>query len=180
MKLKIKLMNGFLLCVLFLVGCSNEQTFEEFFHQEMKRMNKDENFTYALVHTELNAIHEDDAIAVLKEHNNLGEQIFIGYFEKNDNRWEWKQTRGAEWDTPHKWSAMHEIPYIYSGAISDINIKEIYASTEKAVIINVEGNKRYWYAISPSKEVQVKFVRKDGTEEIVESIDEEMLKDWGT
>ncbi|SOC44470.1 hypothetical protein [Ureibacillus acetophenoni] len=73
---------------------------------------------------------------------------------------------------------MHEIPYIYSGAISDNDIKEINAGGEKAKIIDVEGNKRFWYAISPAKEVQVKFVRKDGTEEIVESMDAEMLKDW--
>jgi hypothetical protein len=62
---------GFLLCVVFLVGCSNEQTFEGFFHQEMKRMHKNENFSYALVHAELNAVHEDDAIAVFKEHNTI-------------------------------------------------------------------------------------------------------------
>lgn len=178
-KLKNTIVLGFLLCVVFLVGCSNEQVFEEFFHKEMKRKHENENFSYALVHTELNAVQEEDAIAVFKEHNSRGEQIFIGYFEKNDNRWEWKQTRGAEWDTPHKWSAMHEVPYIYSGAISDNSIKEIYAGREKAKIIDVEGNKRYWYVISPVKEAQVKFVRKDGIEEIVESVDEEMLKDWG-
>ncbi|HWJ77018.1 MAG TPA: hypothetical protein VNR61_02955 [Niallia sp.] len=72
---------------------------------------------------------------------------------------------------------MHEIPYIYSGGICDNDINEIYAGGEKANIINVEGKKRFWYAISPSEEVEVKFVRKDGTEEIVESIDEEMLRD---
>ncbi len=177
--MKNKIVFGLLICLVFLAGCSNEQTLEEFFHQEMKRMHKyDENFSYSLVHTEINAIHEDDAIAVFREHNNRGEQIFIAYFEKKDNRWEWKQTRGAKWDSPHKWSAMHQIPYIYSGAISDNDIKEIYAGGEKAKIIDVEGNKRFWYAISPSKEVEVKFVGKDGTEEIVESIDEEMLKDW--
>ena len=180
MKLKLKILIGILLYVVLLVGCSNELTFEEFFHQEMERMYKDaENFSYELVHTELNAVRENDAIAVFKEHNSRGEQIFIAYFESTKNRWEWKQTRGAEWDTPHKWSAMHEIPYIYSGAISETNIKEIYAGNEKAKIIEVEGNKKYWYAISPHKEVEVKFVRIDGTEEIVESIDEEMLKEWG-
>ena len=177
--MKIKIVFGLLICLVFLVGCSNEQTLEEFFHQEIKQMNKiDENFSYALIYTEVNAVHEDDGIAVFKEHNIQGEQIFIAYFEKTDNRWEWKQTRGAEWNTPHKWSSMHKIPYIYSGAISDNDIKEIYAGREKAKIIDVEGNKRFWYAISPSKEVQVKFVRKDGTEEIVESMDEEMLKNW--
>ena len=50
-------------------------------------MNKiDENFSYAFIHTEVNAVHEDDGIAVLKEHNIQGEQIFIAYFEKTDYR----------------------------------------------------------------------------------------------
>ena len=76
-------------------------------------------------------------------------------------------------------AAMDDIPYIYSGAIIDSSIEEIYAGREKALIIDVEGNKRFWYAISSTKEVQVKFIRNDGSEEIVESIDEEMLKEWG-
>ncbi|MGN7402029.1 hypothetical protein ACTHO0_19435 [Cytobacillus praedii] len=166
-----------------LMGCSNQQTFEEFFHKEMKEnekeYTKDVNYSYSLVHQEQNIVQEEDAIAIFKENNHQGKQIFIAYFKKENGKWYWEQTRGAEWDTPHKWSAMHEIPYIYSGAISDNSINEIYAGREKAKIIDVEGNKRFWFAISPSKEVQVKLVRKNGTEEIVESIDEEMLKEWG-
>ncbi|MGG3738953.1 hypothetical protein [Aeribacillus pallidus] len=170
--MKKKIIVGFLLYIVFLVGCLKEQTFEEFFHQEMKEMHKEEeNYSYTLVHTELNAVHEDDAIAVFKEHNNRGEQIFIAYFEKQDNQWVWKQTRGAEWNTPVKWSSMHQTPYIYSGPISDNSIIEVYAGEEPAKIITVEGEKRFWYAISPVKNVEVMIVKEDGTKEIIEEID---------
>ncbi len=175
-------LKGFLVLLLFiflLTGCSTEQTFEEFFHNEMKDNEKeyDEevNYSYSLVHHELNVVEEDDAIAIFRENNPQGEQIFIAYFKKENAKWYWKRTRGAEWDTPHKWSTM---PNFYSGAISDNDIDEIYAGGEKAKIIEVEGNKRFWYAINPSEGAQVRYVRKDGTEEMVESIDAEMLKDW--
>lgn len=165
-----------------LSGCAKEQTFEEFFHQEKKEdereYNDDVDYSYSLVYQEQDIVQENDAIAVYTENNFYGEQIFITYFKKENDRWYWEQTRGAEWDTPHKWSAMHETPYIYSGAISDNDITEVYAGREKANIIEVEGDKRFWYAISPSKEVEVKYVREDGTEEFIESMDKEMLKEW--
>jgi hypothetical protein len=126
----------------------------------------------------MNVVHQDDAIAVFKEHNQRGEQIFIAYFERQNGNWMWKQTRGAEWDTPVQWSSMHEPPYIYSGAISDNSISEVYAGNNKAKIITVQGNKRFWYAISDQKDVEVKFIKKDGTQEIIEEIDEEFLKNW--
>ncbi|WP_335870112.1 hypothetical protein [Bacillus sp. 2205SS5-2] len=177
--MKLKRFLVFSILLLLLTGCANEQSFEEFFHQKMEEMHiGEENYSYTLVYSELNAVHEDDAIAVFTELNERGEQIFISYSQKQNNQWEWKQTRGAEWNTPHKWSAMHENPYIYSGAISNNDITEVYAGREKANIIEVEGDKRFWYTISPSKEVEVKYVREDGTEELIESIDEEMLKEW--
>lgn len=73
---------------------------------------------------------------------------------------------------------MNKVPYIYSGAISDEMIKEVYVGKEQAKIIHVKGNKRFWYAISNYKDVAVKYVKEDGTEELIEEIDEEMLKDW--
>lgn len=168
-----KLIVGFLLCVVFLVGCLKEQTFEEFFHQKMKEIHKGEqNYSYTLVHTELNAVHEDDAIAVFKEQNNEGEQIFIAYFEKKDNQWAWKQTRGAEWNSPVKWSSMNQKPYIYSGPISDKLITEVFAGKEPAKIITVDGDKRFWYAISPVKVVEVMMVKVDGTKEIIDEVDQ--------
>jgi hypothetical protein len=168
--------------LLLLMGCSNDQTFEEFFHKEMKKSEKEYaeevHYSYSLVYQEQNLVQKEDAIAIFKESNPQGEQIFIAYFKKENGTWYWVQSSGAEWDTPHIWSAMPGIPYIYSGAISDTSIIEIYAGREKAKIIDVEGNKRFWFAISPSKEDQVKFVRNDGTEEIVESLDEKMMKEW--
>ncbi|MFF2288942.1 hypothetical protein [Peribacillus butanolivorans] len=73
---------------------------------------------------------------------------------------------------------MNQVPYIYSGAISDNSISEIYAGDEPAKIIKVEGDKRFWYAISDVKDIEVKVVKKDGAEEIIEEIDQELLKEW--
>lgn len=178
--LRLKRLFMLLILLSLVAGCSNEQTFEEFFLEEMKDNEKeydeDVNYSYSLVHQEQNVVQEDDAIAIFRENNPRGDQIFIAYFKKENGTWYWKRTRGAEWDTPHKWSFMENF---YSGAISDNNIIEIYAGDEKAKIIDVEGSKRFWYAINPFEGVQVKYVRKDGTEEIVQSIDEVMLKGWG-
>lgn len=77
-----------------------------------------------------------------------------------------------------KWSAMNEEPYIYSGTISDPSIREVYAGDERAKIIDVEDGKRFWYAISSEKEVEVKMAMADGSQEVTEEIDEEMLKAW--
>ncbi|MEH7072600.1 hypothetical protein [Neobacillus drentensis] len=172
--MKRNIIIGFLFFIVFLVGCSREQTFEDFFQQKMKELHKGEkNYSYSLVHTELNAFHEDDAIAVFKEDKNQGEHIFIAYFEKAENKWEWKQTRGAEWNTQVKWSSMHKVPYIYSGTICDKSVAEVYVGDQSAKIINLEDDKRFWYAISPNENVQVMMVKKDGTEEKIEEIDHE-------
>ncbi len=170
------------ICLSLLVGCSNNRSFEDFFHKKMKENKKeyeeDVNYSYSLIHQEQNIVHPNDAIAIFLENNLQGEQIFIAYFEKINGNWNWKQTRGSEWDTPQKWSSMTMVPYIYSGPISDETIKEVYAGQEEAKIIHVKGNKRFWYAISSNKDVAVKFIKEDGTEELIEKIDEEMLKDW--
>ncbi|MFJ7684574.1 hypothetical protein [Peribacillus butanolivorans] len=177
--MKIKIFFSFLICIAFLIGCSKEQTFEDFFHKSIDEMHLGEkDYSYSLVHKQMNVMHEHDAIAVFKENNAQGEQIFIAYFEKENDKWEWKQTRGAEWNTPVKWSSMNQVPYIYSGAISDNSISEIYAGDEPAKIIKVEGDKRFWYAISDVKDIEVKVVKKDGAEEIIEEIDQELLKEW--
>lgn len=171
-----------LFCVIFIpivhdsnnATVPNIETFQEFFHQTMEEMHKEEkNYSYILIHTELNAVHEDDAIAVFKENNDRGEQIFIAYFEKQNNQWEWQQTRGSEWNSRLNWSSMNKKPYIYSGTISDNAIKEVYAGEEKAKIITVEGDKRFWYAISPLKETEVITVTEDGNKEIVEEVETE-------
>lgn len=118
---------GILSLLLFLTGCVSEQTFEEFFHHEMEEMHEgEENYSYSLVHTKLNVVKEDDAIAVFKEQNERGEQIFLAYFKKHNKQWDWKHTRGGEWDSPVKWSAMNQSPYIYSGPISDNSITKVY------------------------------------------------------
>jgi hypothetical protein len=178
--LNSRIISIFLITITLLIGCAKEETFEDYFHAKMKEMHIGEkDYSYSLVHTEINILQQDDAIAVFKEHNQQAEQIFIAYIKKEHGKWNWKHTRGAEWDSQVVWSSMHQVPYIYSGAISDNSISEVYAGDLSAKIIDVEGNKRFWYAISNVKDVEVKFVREDGTEETMEEIDEEVLKDWG-
>lgn len=159
------------------MGCSNEQTFEEFFQQEMKQMHKgEENYSFTLVHTELNAIHNDDAIAIFTEHNShQGEQIYIAYFEKQDSQWKWKETRGAEWNIPVKWSSMHRQPYIYSGPISDNTITGVYVGEEPAEILDIEGEKRFWYAVNPEENAEIRTVKENGKTEVLEKINEDEL-----
>lgn len=170
------------ICIAFLLGCTKEHTFADYFHSEMeenkKEYDEEVNYSYTLVHQEQNVAHENDAIAIFTENNLQGEQIFIAYFEKEKGNWNWKQTRGAEWDTPVQWSSMHEVPYIYSGAIRDDSIVEVYAGEESAKIIDVEGEERFWYAISNVKNVEVKVIKDDSTQEVIEEIDEQMLEDW--
>ncbi|MGM0901691.1 MAG: hypothetical protein ACQEXB_11435 [Bacillota bacterium] len=171
-----------ILGLVLLVGCTSKKSFEDYFHKEMEKSKKeyDEevNYSYSLVHQEQNVVHQNDAIAIFTENNPNGEQIFIAYFEQENGHWNWKQTRGAEWDTPVKWSSMNKIPYIYSGAINDNSIKEVYVGQEQAKIIDVVGDKRFWYAISNEKDVEVKMEKEDGTQQVIEEIDEEMLRDW--
>ncbi|MGE7661367.1 hypothetical protein ACQKL6_06555 [Peribacillus sp. NPDC097197] len=171
------------LCLLFLIGCSKseEPSFEDFFHAEMEKT-KDEygdefDYDYSLVYTKVHTMNQhDDAIAIFTEHNPNGDQIFIAYLEKENGKWEWKQTRGAEFNDPVQWSAMNEEPYIYSGTLTDDSISHMFAGDEPAEIIEVEKGKRFWYAISDIKDVKVKAVKEDGTEENVEEIDEGRVK----
>lgn len=154
---------------ILMVGSSSEQTFESFFHEKMndKHMNKVE-YSYELVQKEFNVVHEADAIAVFRESSNEEEKIFIAYFEKVDHQWQWIQTRGANWDSPVKWSSMNQPPFIYSGAISDRSISEVYVGNEPAKIIMVEDEKRFWYAISPTNDVEITIIKDDGSKEIME------------
>lgn len=156
-------------------------SFEDFFHKRMEKNKEDYdenvNYSYNLIYHEHNVVHQNDAIAIFTEHNPNGDQIFIAYFENEDGQWYWRQTRGAEWDSWIQWSSMNEIPYIYSGALSDPSVKKVYAGTVEAKIIDVTGSKRFWYAISSTKETEVKVEKKDGSQEILEQFDEEMLTD---
>ncbi|MCA0173124.1 hypothetical protein [Bacillus sp. RAR_GA_16] len=156
-----------------LVGCSEPETFEDYFHKKMeenKAQTDDANDSYSLIHHEQDVVHPNDAIAIFMESQFQEERIFIAYFEKENDQWEWRQTRGAAWDDPVHWSSMNSEPYIYSGTIQDDAVKEVYAGREKAKIINVSEGKRFWYAVSDKKEVDVKMVMEDGTEEVVEEL----------
>lgn len=159
----------FLICITLLIGCSKKSTFDDYFHESMKEMNKGEkDYSYSLIHNEFNIVHENDAIAVFIENKEQEETIFIAYYEKQNGNWNWRQTRGTRWESPIRWVSMNESPYIYLGAINDNNISEVYAGEIPATIINIEGDKRCWYVVSDEKDVEVKVIKKDGTQEIVE------------
>ncbi|MGE7602583.1 hypothetical protein ACQKL5_08735 [Peribacillus sp. NPDC097675] len=175
-----------ILCLLFLFGCSKskEPTFEEYFDTEMEKTKeeygKEFDYSYSLVYKKVHTLNQhQDSIAIFTEHNPNGDQIFLAYFEKENGKWEWKQTRGAEWDSAVQWSSMNEEPYIYSGTLTDDSITDVLVGDEPAEIIEVEEGKRFWYAISDVQTVKVKAVKEDGREENVEEIDKELMEKEG-
>ncbi|MBJ8029995.1 hypothetical protein [Bacillus cereus group sp. N21] len=169
----------FLILITFLISCSKEQSFYMYFHEKMQKMHfGQKNNSYTLIHTEMNVSQENDAVAIFTEHNQQGEQIFIAYFEKESDKWNWIRTTGTEWNSPVRWTSMHQIPYIYAGTIRDNAITKVYVGNKNAKIITVEGTKRFWYVVSNTEWAEVKIEKGDGTQEVVGQIDEEILKDW--
>lgn len=51
---------------------------EEFFHKKIEEMHVgEENYLYTLVHTELNAVHENDGLALfIEENKHQGSDIY--------------------------------------------------------------------------------------------------------
>ncbi|CAI8994088.1 MULTISPECIES: hypothetical protein [Bacillus] len=169
----------FLILITFLISCSKEQSFYMYFHEKMQKMHfGQKNNSYTLIHTEMNVSQENDAVAIFTEQNQQGEQIFIAYFEKESDKWNWIRTTGTEWNSPVRWTSMHQIPYIYAGTIRDNAITKVYVGNKNAKIITVEGTKRFWYVVSNTEWAEVKIEKGDGTQEVVGQIDEEILKDW--
>lgn len=158
-----------LICISLLTGCFKEETFEEFFNKSMEEMHKNENdFSYSIIHKEMDVVHKDDAIAIFIENDSHEEKIIIGYFKKENHRWNWIRTCGTKWDSPIKYSYMSKEPYTYLGTIDDNSISEVYVGEEPAKIIEIEENKRFWYAISKFKNTQVQVLKNDGSNEVIE------------
>ncbi len=150
-----------------------------YFHVKMQNMHfGQKNNSYTLIHTEMNVSQENDAVAIFTEPHQQDEQIFIAYFEKENGNWNWIRTTGTGWNSPIRWTSMHQIPYIYAGTIRDNAITKVYVGNQNAKIINVEGTRRFWYAVSDTEWAEVKFEKDDGTQEMIEQIDEDILKDW--
>lgn len=160
----------YIISISLLSGCTWEQSAEDFFFDEMKRMAKEteDDYPYQLLKQEESVVHDNDAITIFTENNQEGEQIFIAYFEKTDGRWNWEYTRGAMWDDGVNWSMMGDDPYIFSGDISDNTIESVYVDGAPAEIIEVEGNKRFWYATVSDETENIKYVYNNGNEKIVE------------
>lgn len=157
-----------------LIGCSKGKLFEDFFYSKIKEMNKwEKDYSYSLLHKELNVVHEDDAIAIFIENKRQEETIFIAYLKKEKGGWNWRQTTGTRWDSPIRWHSMTRFPYIHFGTINDNQISEVYAGGIQAAIIEVEEGKRLWYAICNVKDEQVIAVKKDGTQEVIEQTEGE-------
>ncbi|OAB44941.1 hypothetical protein [Paenibacillus antarcticus] len=51
----------------------------------------------------------------------------------------------------------------------------IYSGDEPGKIINVKEGKKFWYIISPIKDVEVIAVKEDGTKEIIKDNNHEEL-----
>jgi hypothetical protein len=162
--------------VFFAAGCSQDQSFEAFFHNEMENHEDRDDRPYSLVYHELDIVHEHDALAAFEETNPNGEQIFLAYFEKENGIWNWRHTTGAEWGDPVNWSVASDFPYVYAGGTLDEMISEIHVGDEKAEIINVEDEKRFWFSVQNQEDLDVKFVMEDGTEEHVEWLDIDSLE----
>ncbi|MFD9627353.1 hypothetical protein [Peribacillus muralis] len=141
-------------------GCSKDQSFDRFFQLKMSEMEGEGG--YSLIQKMEN---ENNALAVFTtEHN---KKIYIAYMEKIDNKWEWRKTRGTEWKTPQKWSVTDIAPYIYSGALSDSSISKVLVGNDEAEIIEVKGNKRFWYFTGKSMNEKITTIIVDGSEEIL-------------
>ena len=95
------------------------------------------------------------------------------YFEKEENKWKWKGGNGHSWEHQYiNWTNTQRQPYIYSGAISDDAVAGVLVKQSKATIIDIEGNKQFWYAIGDNLDEVVKYIYQDGTEEVIESVGE--------
>ena len=73
---------------------------------------------------------------------------------------------------------MQVVPYIFSGTINDDSISKVFVGEEPAKIIEVDGDKRFWYAISHVKDAEVIRVKKDGTQEVVEDSRQLLFDDY--
>ncbi|WP_342604173.1 hypothetical protein [Peribacillus sp. FSL E2-0159] len=150
----------FIVLMFILFGCSKDQSFDSFFQSKMNEM--EGKGKYSLIQKMEN---ENNALAVFTTEDN--KKIYIAYMEKIDRKWEWRKTRGTEWDTPQKWSVMDTAPYIYSGAISDPSISKVLVGNDEAEIIEVKGNNRFWYFTGKTMDEKVTTIKVDGSEEIL-------------
>lgn len=160
----------YILSFSLLTGCASEQSVEDYFLDVMRENEKEmgEDYSYELLKQEESVVHDNDALTIYTENNQYGEQIFIAYFEKIDGMWNCESIRGAMWDDDVNWSVMGEGPYIYSGDFTDYTIDNVYVDDVAAEIMELEGNKRFWYAIVPNETAEIKYAFDDGDEESVE------------
>jgi len=94
-------------------------------------------------------------------------RISLGYFEKEDKKWEWINTSNCT----SIWSMNAESePYIYCGTILEPKIAKVYVGDKEAEIIELEGSKRVWYYLSKNVNERIKVVLIDGSEEWVKQM----------
>lgn len=151
------------------IGCSEEKDIDRFFEKKMSEMHKGaSDYEYSKIYKEINVISENDAVIIFTENDKGEEKIFIAYLKKENSRWNWMHTRGTTVDSPIKYNYMNNEPYIYSGAISDNSISKVYVGDKEAKIIDIDDEKRFWYSINDSTSAQVKIIKNNGEEEILD------------
>ncbi|WP_079529529.1 hypothetical protein [Halobacillus hunanensis] len=149
--------------LVLLAGCTREPSFEKHFNETMDNQGS----SYNLIHHKLDVVDKDDAIAIYKKED----KIWLSYFKRMDNKWINQEGHGLKCGAQINWTSING--YIFSGLICDNGISEVYIDNNTAKFININDGKRYWYIVTPKQrdieEVEVRFVKKDGTEEIVDN-----------
>ncbi|MGE7759624.1 hypothetical protein [Peribacillus sp. NPDC097895] len=154
----------FIVLMFILYGCSKDESFDSFLQSKMNEM--EGKGKYSLIQKMEN---ENNALVVFTTEND--KKIYIAYMEKIDGKWEWRKTRGTEWETPQKWSVMDTAPYIYSGAISDPSISKVLVGNDAAELMEVKGNNRFWYFNGKSMDEKITIIKLDGSVEMLDEFE---------
>ncbi|MFD2922289.1 hypothetical protein [Halobacillus naozhouensis] len=151
------------LVLVLLTGCTREESFEQHFNETMK----EQGSPHSLIHQELDVVNRDDAVAIYRQED----KIWISYFEKIENKWSHQEGHGLNCGTPVNWTSTNG--HIFSGLICNNDISKVYVNNNTAKFITIENEKKFWYIVTSKQqdieEVEVKFVKKDGSEDIVEN-----------
>jgi hypothetical protein len=146
---------------------------ESFFRDSLEEVGREPD-SYSIIHKKMNINSKGDALIIFTEKIENELEVHLAYFSKEhfpftEHNWMWRTSRGATWSDDVNWKMVEDIPYLYFGAISNNSIADVFVGDQKATIITVEGDKRFWYAKIDQKDVPVKYRMDNGDERVVES-----------